>query len=320
MHKLNEIDGLEIFVLMDNVSDPFTKNNQGIYWNESQYRYGVRKQQEICGSDYCRACNGLSFFIRIKIDDKTHTLLFDTGPDAGLAVENANRLGLNLNEVEAIVLSHGHFDHYGGTISVLNAIGKKNLPVYIHPELFLPRAFGEKELIYVSYNLTAQQIEKNGGKIIESSKPITFLDDCALISGEVPRITSYEKGFPDEHRLKDMSWQCSPEVIDERCLMFYVKNKGICVITGCGHTGIINATEHAISSLKTDKVYCIIGGFHLAGSEFSNRINATITDLQRINPDYVITGHCTGRQTQETLSKAFSHRHIPYGVGSVFRL
>lgn len=170
MNKLKEIDGLEIYVLMDNISDPFTKNEQGIYWNESQYRYGVRKQQTICGSDYCRACNGLSLFIRIKKDKKIYTMLFDTGPDSGLIVDNAKRLGLTLNEVEAIVLSHGHFDHYGGTLSVLNAIGKKNLPVYIHPELFLPRAFGEREeeLVYVSYNLTTEMVEEQGGKVVVS--------------------------------------------------------------------------------------------------------------------------------------------------------
>src|SRR3990167_7336270 len=98
---LKEIDELEIYVLMDNVSDPFTKNSDGIYWNESQYRHGIRKQEKICGADYCRACNGLSLFIRVKIAQTTHTLLFDTGPDDGLVVENAAKLGLDLKEVEA---------------------------------------------------------------------------------------------------------------------------------------------------------------------------------------------------------------------------
>lgn len=68
---LKEIDELEIYVLMDNVSDPFTKNSDGIYWNESQYRHGIRKQEKICGADYCRACNGLSLFIRVKIAQTT---------------------------------------------------------------------------------------------------------------------------------------------------------------------------------------------------------------------------------------------------------
>ena len=185
MYQLKEIDDLEIFVLVDNISDPFTKNDQGIYLNESEYRYGICQHKQICGADYCRACNGLSLFIRIKINNKKYTLLFDTGPDEGLAVENASKLGIDLSEVDAIVLSHGHFDHYGGTISALNAIGKNNLPVYIHPELFNPRAFGEseKKLVYVSYNLTKEAVERHGGRIVESSGPISLFDDCALILG-----------------------------------------------------------------------------------------------------------------------------------------
>lgn len=319
MYSLMPLEQLEIFVLMDNISDPFTKNDKGVYWNESQYRYGVRKQQKVCGADYCRACNGLSLLIKAHVAGATHTVLFDTGPDSGLVVENAKRLNVDLTQIDAIVLSHGHFDHYGGTLSVLNAIGKKDLPVYAHPELFLPRAYGKEELVYVSDLLTPEKIEKQGGKVITSSQPIPFLDNTFLLSGEVPRLTAYEVGFPDEFRLKDNHWECAPEVLDERSLIFSLKNQGLCVITGCGHMGIINATQHAKMLLNTNKVHLVMGGFHLASSDLAERVEPTIADLQAINPDFIVTGHCTGRQTQAVLSKIFSNRHIPYGVGAVFK-
>ncbi len=120
---------------MDNVSDPFTKSHKDMRWNESQYRAAVLKKKEFCGADFCRACNGLSLFIRIPSNNTTTSILFDAGPDENLAVDNAKRMGVDLREVEAIVLSHRHFDHYGGILSVLDAIGKKNLPV------FSPRSF-----------------------------------------------------------------------------------------------------------------------------------------------------------------------------------
>jgi len=318
-YPLNEIDNLEVFVLMDNLSDPFTKSHEGMRWNEFQYQFDLRKQTDMCGANLCRACNGLSLLIKIHAKGHTHTLLFDTGPDDGLAVDNAKRMGLDLTAIEGIILSHGHFDHYGGTLSILDAIGKNDLPVYVHPELFMPRAFNRNELIKVSYNLTAADVAKHGGKVIADKNPITLFNNLALITGEVPRNTSYETGSPAECRLNNGKWVDSADVIDERCLVFKLKDKGVCVFTGCGHTGVVNATVHAKDLLNLDKVHLVMGGFHLAGSAFTNRISPTIADLKKINPDFIVTGHCTGRFAQSELSHTFADKHIPYGVGTVFR-
>lgn len=318
---LTMINELEIFVLMDNVSDPFTTNDSGVYWNEGQYRSQIRKQKGICGSDCCRACNGLSLFIKVKDDQTTHTILFDTGPDQGLIVENAKRLGLNLAEVDAIILSHGHFDHYGGTLSALQAINKPNMPVYAHPEVFIPRAWGDlqKANLEPSKNtLTMAEIVAHGGKVVTTSKPFSLCNNTILISGEIPRHTSYESGLPDEFKMHAGEWVSAPEVLDEQCLFFNLKNKGLVVITGCGHTGIINAARYAMKTLNSDKIHLLMGGFHLAEPELYNRVAPTIADLKKINPDYIATGHCTGRRTQAELSDLFCDRHIPYGVGARF--
>lgn len=320
MTNLNEINHLEIFVLMDNAADPFTQNVKGMYWNESQYRYGIKKRKEMSGSDYCRACNGLSLFIKVYTDDTHYTFLFDTGPDEGLVVENAARMELDLVETQAIVLSHGHFDHYGGTKSVLNAIGKSQLPVYTHPELFNPRAFGKEAPVFVSDLITPEMINENGGKTIITKDPISIFDNHVLISGEVPRETSYETGSPSEYQLKGNQWVKSPNVTDERCLVMRVKNKGTIVMTACGHTGVINATEYARQLFNDDPIYAIMGGFHLAGPELNDRIEPTIQDLVAFDPQYIITGHCTGRNTQAKLTQVFGQRHIPYGVGAYLKL
>jgi len=128
--NLSEIDRLEVVALMDNVSDPFTKSHPNMRWNESQYRSSVLMKEEFCGADFCRACNGLSLLMRLHYSGNTRTLLFDAGPDEHLAVDNAKRLDIDLSAVEAVVLSHGHFDHYGGILSMLDAVGKKDIPVY----------------------------------------------------------------------------------------------------------------------------------------------------------------------------------------------
>jgi 7,8-dihydropterin-6-yl-methyl-4-(beta-D-ribofuranosyl)aminobenzene 5'-phosphate synthase len=317
-HKLQEIDRLEVVALMDNVSDPFTKSHAGMRWNESQYRASVLKKTEFCGADFCRACNGLSLFIRFHFNEKSTAILFDAGPDEHLIVDNASRLGLDLTEIEAIVLSHGHFDHYGGILSTLNAINKKNLPVYSHPELFVPRAFKKEIIMACSYNLTNSDIEKHGGKIIETKESLSLFSDQMLISGEVPRNTSYELGSPAECRKLNGQWEKSPEIVDERILIFNLKNKGLCIFTACGHTGVINAIRYAKQITNVDKVHLVMGGFHLAPPEVAERINPTIDDLAILNPSFIITGHCTGAKTQADLTARFPSQHITYGVGTVF--
>lgn len=318
MNLLNEIDRLEIIALMDNASDPFTKSHPNMRWNESQYRATKLHKKEFSGADFCRACNGLSLLMRFYTNERVHTLLFDTGPDEHLAVDNAARMGVDLTEVEAIVLSHGHFDHYGGVLSVLDAIGKEGLPVYSHPELFVPRAFKKDIIMPCSYNLTNEDIQAHGGKVIEATGPLSLFDDHLLISGEVPRKTHYEAGSPAECRKRNGAWEPSPEVEDERVLIFNLRNKGLCVFTACGHTGVVNATNYAKELTGIEQVHLVMGGFHLAPPEVKDRIAPTITDLKKIQPTYIVTGHCTGAKAQSDLTTAFADQHITYGVGTVF--
>ena len=320
MLSLKEVDSVEIFVLVDNVSDPFTVNDSGVYWNESQFRSKILNIQKYGGQDCCRACNGLSLLFRFSINNQITTLLFDTGPSKDLAVTNARRMGIDLSEVDTIMISHGHFDHFGGINSILDEIHKVDIPIYAHPEVFIETAYGDtQQLTYTKDLLIRDEIVQRGGKIVETTQPTLVLNDAIVISGEVPRVTSYEKGLPDEYKYIDSKWHQAPDVIDEQCIYFNLKNAGTCIITGCGHTGIVNAVKHADKIVNSDNIFLLMGGFHLAGPSFMERVHPTIEDIKLINPDYIITGHCTGRYTQAEFSKVFSKRHIPYAVGARFK-
>lgn len=316
---LKEVDKIEIFVLMDNLSDPFTVSHPGMRLNECQYQFEERSCTHESGKNFCRACLGLSLFIRIHANQKSFNILFDTGPDDGLAVENAKRLGINLQEVDAVVLSHGHFDHISGLPTCLKAIGKR-VPVYCHEDVFAPKASRTKDgRMITCSSLSKENIEKIGGDIVQSNDVRLFFDNHVLLTGEISRSTDYELGVPGELRWKNEQWIDWSLMRDEQALILKLKGKGLCVFTGCGHPGVINTLKYAKSLTGEEMIHVIMGGYHLAGPSFEKRISQTVNDLKELDPDYMITGHCTGFKAQVSLTEKFGDRHIPYGVGTVFR-
>lgn len=249
-------------------------------------------------------------------------LLFDAGPDEELLRKNADLLKLDLSVIDAIVISHGHEDHYGGLFAALDACNQPDLPVHVHPEIYTKRAAQAKEggMIESTGTISPELIKKHGGSPRESDEPITILDGFAMVSGEVPRITSYEQGVPRALRLIDGKWEHEPKVIDERLLILNLKGKGLCVLTGCGHIGAVNALHHVKELHPSKNLHMLIGGLHLAGPTYEKRIEDTISDLQQLDPDLIVSGHCTGRVAQSKLSQLFKERHIPYGVGAYFNI
>ncbi len=316
--NLKDVDQIEVIVLMDNLSDPFSVSHPGMKFNEFQYQFGVRACRQDSGANLCRACLGLSLLIRLKSADEVFSVLFDTGPDDGLAVENARRLGVDLQEVDAVVLSHGHSDHISGIGTCLKAIGKE-VPVYYHPDVFVPRAsrFGEDELI-ISPIIKEEDLKAAAADLTKVKDPKLLFGNRVLLSGEIPRKTSYETGVPGEMNFENGEWVPAPLIMDEQCIIIKLKGKGTCVFTGCGHPGVVNTLNYA-HKLTGEDPHFIMGGFHLAGPTFERRISDTIRDLKKLAPDYLISGHCTGFKAQSALTSHFGDAHIPYGVASVLR-
>lgn len=141
-----------------------------------------------------------------------------------------------------------------------------------------------------------------------------------MITGEIPRITNFEKGFPlqykegedENHLIAD------PFVNDDQALVMLLKNKGLVILTGCGHAGIINTINYARKATGIKKVYAIIGGFHLSGEEYEENIPLTITELLRIDSEYIIPCHCTGWKASNEIIKAMPQKYLQTSVGSVF--
>ena len=198
------------------------------------------------------AAHGLSCLITARIGDTSHSLLFDTGPDEWVFERNVDRLGLDLGKVGAMVLSHGHWDHAAAMPRALQMItlanGGKPVPTYMHPEMFASRAVKNPQgRMMPMEDIPGQQVlAGNGAELVITRVEQSVLSKSFYVSGEIPRVTSFERGMPGQHRLgPDGEWELDELLVDERFVAVHIANKGLFVFTACSHAGLINVLTHA---------------------------------------------------------------------------
>jgi len=301
---LNAVEKNEILTLQDNYIEMTAMDSSAVIT-----RAAPLKEGEIRAS--ILAEHGFSALVKTTAEGKTHTLLFDFGFSEDGAAKNAATLGFNMHEVEAAALSHGHSDHTGALAALGAAIGKKDLPFVVHPSAFKsPRylKFGEDFKINFP-KLTREMIKTAGFSTVETEKPYLMLDDTILFLGEIPHTTDFEKGWPLPHCQKDGKESWDP-IEDDSSIVMNLKDKGLVILSGCAHSGIINTVRHAIAVTGIDKVHAVMGGFHLAGPFFEPIIDRTTEELQKINPAYIIPAHCTGRKAMMEMEKQMPDQFI----------
>jgi len=262
--------------------------------------------------------HGFSCLIRTFSGKKEHSVLFDAGLSHDCLLHNAQHLGLDLHEIEAVVLSHGHFDHTGSLADIFSGAGRQ-VPLIVHPDAFLIRrlnnpAKGPVELP----RLNKLALKKAGADILLRKEPSALAAGHILVTGEVERTTPFEKGFPGMEAFPDDRWTPDP-INDDQALVINVKEKGLVVISGCAHAGIINTVEYARKITGVGKIHAVMGGFHLTGPLFEPVIQPTIDAMMRINPDYLVPMHCTGWVAVNRLFSALPGRCILNTVGTTYR-
>ena len=319
--NISEVDGLEVISLVDNSVDFLSTIDR----KEAQsFRLWTKKRH---GQEWARthpqlplAEHGFSMLIRVLCGRKSVSILFDTGISANGVVENAKRMGLELNEVEYIVLSHGHYDHFGGLVSALKTINKARLPLIVHEDMFKTRGSTSSDGVIRTYPKFPTEEQLNSAQLINTKQPHLIGDCMILVTGEIPRETSFERGFLQHRTLINGSWQPEPLIWDDRAIVFNVKGKGLVVISGCAHAGIINTLSYAQRISGIMHVYAVMGGFHLAGKENENRIEQTVKELGLIRPKLIVPSHCTGWRGMCAIAKALPEAFIWNSVGNLYQL
>jgi 7,8-dihydropterin-6-yl-methyl-4-(beta-D-ribofuranosyl)aminobenzene 5'-phosphate synthase len=324
---LEPVDGVDVTTLMDNSSDVLLPD-QGLVrrWGlfGSVGTLPVVSTEMAAGGktvDVLRAEHGFSALIEVRAAGRTRRVLFDTGVTPDGLVANLDRLAITPDTFEAIVLSHGHFDHVMGLDGLAGRIGARNLPVVLHPDFWNRRRIvlpggGAWEMPMPS----RAGIEGAGFAVIEDRQPSFLLDGMLLVTGEVDRTTDFEQGMPSHQAWRDGDWRPDPLIHDDQAVVLHVRDKGLVVLTGCGHSGIVNIVRHAKRLTGVDQLHAVLGGFHLSGPVFEPIIPATVAALAAESPTIVVPAHCTGWKAQMALATGVRDAFVPNSVGSRFEL
>jgi len=197
-----------------------------------------------------------------------------------------------LKKVDFIVLSHGHYDHTGGLLGILEYIYKK-VPVIFHPEALKPKfVLKKKRFKKAGIPFRVSELEKSNG-ILSLKRGPTFLLPGVWVSGEIKRVTPFERvnGFKTIKGRRVVN----DHMPDDQALFVSVRDKGLIVVTGCAHAGLINTLKQAQRMTRFTEVHAVIGGFHLASAS-AERVKATIEELQKTGPKAIMPCHCTGKK------------------------
>lgn len=261
--------------------------------------------------------NGISLHVDLAWNRYRYQALFDTGLTSAVLLHNATAFDVDVNQLDHVVLSHGHPDHYGGLTGLLEA-RKAPLPVSAHPDAFLPRylrlASGEVAPYY-NHELTTGSIREGGGMLVSHSGPIE-VGPGLIASGAIPRTVDFEQPSEDTAapnallQIRD-GHSCADSVPDDQMLIVEVGKDGIVVLLGCSHAGVINSVSHAISLTGRDRVRGIIGGFHLGFPGTPEEKTArTIEALSDIEPEILCPMHCTGQAAAARIASAFPRSYL----------
>jgi len=263
--------------------------------------------------------HGISFLLEASTKDLCKKILVDVGQNPSALLHNMSLLGIPPSTVDALFLTHCHYDHTQGMVEVLKAIGKKGLPVVAHPETFRPHFVKEPYLRHVGVmpEDSRPKIEEAGGILFLITDPFPFLPGL-ITTGEVRRQTDFEEVGIALFTLADAR-MVQDRMMDDISLVARVRDKGLVIVTGCSHAGVVNIVKHSVEMTGENRIAAILGGFHLVAAS-EERISRTAEALSQFDIELISAGHCTGFKAQAALYHVFKERFKPLQTGMVFEI
>ena len=326
VRKLREVDALDVQVLVDNVTDSLSTVPADVT-NEIPVLMKNGSLKVAAGEYRCCAHHGLSLVITARAGRDAQTLIFDAGPEAYTVTRNGVLLKVPFGDAGAVVLSHGHWDHAGGMVEAVRQVaaasGGRRVECHVNPGMFVTRASLRQggDPLPQKPVPAPEELEAAGGAVVNRPDARLLLENLFLLSGEIPRVTAYERGLPGQvKRTADgKSWEPDPWLMDERYVAVHVKGKGAVVFTACSHAGLINVLKDARNTFGDVPLHAVMGGFHLSGTGMEEIIPDTVRDLGGFGLKRIVPAHCTGWRAVRALANAFGEEVIvPSAVGRQF--
>ena len=306
---LKPVDRVEVLSIMDNSID--------VLVGDTSIARRAPRARDSFSRPQLRAEHGVSMLVTIYEGGNKDSFLFDTGVSIDGVLHNLDSLEVKPKELHAIVLSHGYTDHTRGLIGLIKRYGRPRIPIVLHPDAFLQRKNVHPdghETEHIPPN--QRDLEAEDIQIVEERGPTMLVAGHALVTGQIARTTPFEKGTPTQVAWIDGKWQPDPWIHDDQAVILNVRDKGLVVLTGCGHAGVVNTLKHARSITGIDNIHAVIGGFHLTGPVFAPIIAPTIEALKEFNRSVIVPEHCTGWRAIHLIAQKFPDAFVPNSVGT----
>ncbi len=307
------VDVADVTILVDNFLDILLPSDEVAHRAPLHYDWSDREQ--------LIAEHGYSLLLTVVREGRSESVLYDAGLGRKTVLHNMDVLEVRATDLRAVILSHGHADHHGGLEGMFQRIGRPRMPLVLHPDVWR-----ERRIVFPTGHEISMpppshaDLDREGVEIIEERSPTLLLDGMILVTGQVDRVTDFEKGFPLQQMHTDHGWEPDTWIWDEQAVVCNVKDKGLVVLSACSHAGAINVLKHAQRLTGIDKVHAFVGGFHLTGGLFEAIIPRTITELVTIDLDIIVPGHCTGWRATHELVRQLPDAYVQTSVGTRLHL
>jgi 7,8-dihydropterin-6-yl-methyl-4-(beta-D-ribofuranosyl)aminobenzene 5'-phosphate synthase len=311
--NIPEAEKIVITVIADNLADTTVPN----------YKIAQRLARVNSALDNAaHAEHGLAYQLETVVGGEPHSCLFDFAADAQGVMKNMNLLKTDLTKIEALGISHDHWDHQAAFLEIMKAKKdqfRKGIPLYVGEHFFegtYSKAPNGKILSLLALNRA--EVEALGFlKIVEIKEPTPIIPG-AYLPGRVEQVTDYEK-IPPSFVAQKGNEYVQESFPGEQAVILNAKGKGLVVLSGCAHRGIVNTVKHAQKMTGIEKVYLVMGGFHLTNAK-PEVIKKTVADIKAINPQYIVPTHCTGFDAIATFYREMPDQFILNTAGTRYTI